>query len=287
MDIINQERVASGQKAYTTEEFYKKYGKQSGVTVNVGKDGTPFPAPPPGQAYRRDENQNVLVNDKGEPQLYDLPGGDAALARKEQEAKIKETEEKTLKGARERTREEEAENVKARGRYATVSSVVRSVDELKKIVKEQKAYWPSTGFGSSIPKMFGGSGAVAAAEAIRTTDANVAFSQLQKMRDASTTGSAGLGSVTDFEHGMLKSVFASLNQSLDDKTLISNANYIKAAMIVLAENDFKKGGKVSDAEATKQYTETFQKVLKEIEAEDGPVSSGKGKGMNPIREVRP
>jgi len=261
LEAINRDRKTRGIGEMGMEEYIRRYGK-SGVTVNVGPQGQKFPEPPPGQDWKREPNGDVMVNDKNEPTLYDLPGSDAALKRKEHALKVE-------KGEREERTANEGEVAKARARYATVSSVSNAVDVAKDIIRNQKSYFPATGLGSSITAQFGGTSATDIRATLRTIDANTAFSQLQAMRDASTQGSAGLGSVTDFEQKMLSSVWSSLDPHQSDERLLANLNRNKAAMIVLAENDFKKGGKVSDAEAKASYDKAFAKTLAEVEREGG------------------
>jgi len=267
---INKDRPADKQMGM--EEYIRRYGK-SGVTVNVGPQGQKFPEPPPGQDWERADNGDVLVTD-GKPKLYDLPGSDAAIKRREHALKVEKAE-------REEKKATEAEVVKDRTAWTKVSSVSRAVDTAKDLIKNQKSYWPATGLGSSIPAQFGSTSATNVRSVLRTVDANTAFSQLQSMRDASPQGSAGLGSVTDFEQKMLSSAFASLDPYQDDDQLLANLNHVKAAMIVLAENDFKKGGRLSDAEAQAAYEKALAKALKEVEQEGG----GGKIGGNDVRRI--
>jgi hypothetical protein len=148
-----------------------------------------------------------------------------------------------------------------------------AAETAEKLIRGQKTYWPSTGAFSSIPTMFGSSGATDVRSAISTITANAAFSQLQQMRDASTQGSAGLGSVTDFEQKMLAATFASLDPYQSDANLLKNLNRIRAGMTVLAENDFKKGGKMTDAQAAASYQQALDKELAKY---DNTISTKKG-----------
>jgi hypothetical protein len=265
---INADRVSRGIAPMGMEEYVRRYGS-SGVTVNVGKDGTPFPAPPPGQAYRRDGN-NVLTNAEGEPQLYDLPGGDAALAREEQKTKVAKTQQDVLKGERETKASKESDIEKARSRYSQLNSVYGAAEDVEKIMKEAPFYSPATGFGSQPFTMFGSTPATNARAQLKTIDAIVAFRQLQSMRDASKTGAA-LGPVSDFENKMLTASIRSIDPGQSDHLILKGLRAIRASMAVLAENDFKDLAKGDEVKAFELYQEAMSKEMLRLENRDTKV----------------
>lgn len=255
---INRAREARGEKALTAEELIK-LKQQPGTTVNVGPQGQPFQAPEKGYDYVRNADNTVKVNEKGQPELYKIPGGSpaeeaAAATKKEGETAKKEAAQQRLK-------------------MASVSAVVRSAQDAEKIIDEAPFYAPAAGFGASVGGYFGGSPTINLRSKLGEINANTAFAQLKAMRESSTSGASGLGQVTDFEQRMLSSATANLDQYQDPGQLKRALRKAQAAMMVMAENKF-------DEKDAGDYDKALNAKMQELEKASKPV---KGKYGGDIR----
>jgi predicted ArsR family transcriptional regulator len=83
------------------------------------------------------------------------------------------------------------------------------------------------------------------------------------MREAAATGSSGLGQVTEKENQMLASVIEDLRAYQDTDQLKTGLARTKAAMYLLAHNDFKTQadfdkalGKMSEEILAEQFNKT-------------------------------
>ena len=90
------------------------------------------------------------------------------------------------------------------------------------VAKNNTEWLPTMGYLSIIP----GSKAKDLSSAIATIKARLGFDQLQQMRNSSPTGGA-LGQVAVKELDALQASLASLDQSLDEKTLKANLGQIR------------------------------------------------------------
>lgn len=92
-------------------------------------------------------------------------------------------------------------------------NVIAQIDNIAADVQDNGG-WGETGFTGARLRGWEGSAAYDIAQKLKTVDANLAFAELQKMRDNSPTGGA-LGQVTEKELDLLRSTVANLdpNQS--------------------------------------------------------------------------
>lgn len=94
--------------------------------------------------------------------------------------------------------------------------VISQIDNIANDVQDNGG-WGETGFTGARLRGWEGSAAYDIAQKLKTIDANLAFNELQKMRDNSPTGGA-LGQVTEKELDLLRSTVANLdpNQSQEE-----------------------------------------------------------------------
>lgn len=96
---------------------------------------------------------------------------------------------------------------------AEIRNVMDSAFRAKELSRDG---WFATGAGAGLAGKFGGTSASNVKGLLDTIGANTAFSQLQKMREASPTGAA-LGSITERELALLQSTIASLDPNQSDE----------------------------------------------------------------------
>ena len=116
---------------------------------------------------------------------------------------------------------------KARAQFAMAeqkwSRVQPSIDRARQLIRSNPMVVGLVGTAAArIP----GSAAYRLSQYLDTIKANIGFSELQAMRDASPTGGA-LGQVSEFENRLLQAVQGSLQQGLDAPTLLQMLNDVQ------------------------------------------------------------
>jgi len=223
---VNADRALRGLDPMTHEELIK-LKQQPGVNVNVAADGTVLPAPEKGYDYERGPDRKPLIGPDGKPKLYKIPGGGP-----EEESTLAATklaEEKSEKAKKEAT-------AKANQAFAA-SNVSNAIDNAFKYVDKIGASGVGSKLARGVP--IGGMSWDSLDAAVNSINSNVAFEQLRKMREAAATGASGLGQVTEKENQMLSSVIADLRAYQDTDQLKRGLARTKAAMELLATNDYK------------------------------------------------
>jgi hypothetical protein len=84
----------------------------------------------------------------------------------------------------------------------------------------------TTGAAGSVLKFLPGSEPFSVAEELKTTVGNLAMAKLAELKQQSTTGASGLGSVTERELAMLERSIAALNQSMKLEDVQANAKLV-------------------------------------------------------------
>lgn len=101
-----------------------------------------------------------------------------------------------------------------------------AIDDINRIIAGSTAPdFLITGFGSNL-KLLGGTDAANVDALLNTVKANVGFTKLQEMRNASKTGGA-LGQVSDYENKLLQSVLAALEQGQTRQQFQKNLATVK------------------------------------------------------------
>lgn len=248
---VDADRVAAGEKPTTWADYITKYKHQAGTTINVGPDGTAYPAPPQGQDYVRypaghKDAGKVMVGPDGKTVLYSLEGGKAAseVAKSATEAEA---------GARTLSEAKKKENKAKIQQTMATSNVVAAVDQALEHVNKPGV----VGFGADMARKYlpGGMPPHRYDSAVATIDANTAISALQSMRESSPSGGA-LGNVTDFENKMLASTIANLKRSQAPEDAERALIRIKAMFLTLNEQRY-------DDKADPDAPAKFNKALKE------------------------
>lgn len=178
---------------------------------------------------------------KGFPEgsiVQQSPSGEFTVVQKGQETKA--IEEKRLLRI-------ESDKVK-------VDIVLGRIDKAQKLVDE----WATTGFVGNILRFAGSTDARNLHGTLETIRANLGFTELQAMRDASPTGGA-LGQVAVREIEFLQATVASLDQAQDDATLTENLKAIKLHM-----ENWKRAVDAS-------FNNTKEAATEEVDVEEGQV----------------
>ena len=226
-DEFNAVMVSQGKPPMTPAEFFKMK-QQPGVTVNTAKTADlPFQPPEKGYEYYRNPDGSIKLDAEGKPSQYRITGAGPA-----EEEKVRL--EKQTKEEAEKTKKEAA--AKANQAFAA-SNVGNAIENAFKHVDK----FGAAGFGSKVVRgiPIGGMSWDSLDAAVNTINANVAFEQLRKMREAAATGASGLGQVTEKENQMLASVINDLRAYQDTDQLKRGLARTKAAMELLASNDYK------------------------------------------------
>lgn len=181
-----------------------------GQIVPVGPAGNQMPTDPTFQ-YEGPQARATLENTRGTAaeRAATLPyaGPKAAADARKAEADAAAAELKLRQA-----RDAEAK----RGKGAASDAILRVISQIDNIASDAQdnGGWGETGFTGARLRGWEGTAAYDLAQKLKTIDANLAFNELQKMRDESPTGGA-LGQVTEKELDLLRSTIANLdpNQS--------------------------------------------------------------------------
>lgn len=126
--------------------------------------------------------------------------------------------------AQEREQSERAERVRREATQQTGGTVIRAIDEIQQTMRTARL--PTTGFFGEQLSTVGGTAANNIRANLRTINSNIAFNELNQMRQSSPTGAA-LGNVTNQELDLLKSVVASLEQSQTQEQFLRNLRRVR------------------------------------------------------------
>lgn len=220
--------VPRGQPAFMNSKGEPKFGPAGTTVKNEG-------VIPPGYRAIRDAEGNL---ERVEP----IPGSKA-------EREATELAEKKVKGDR----------IKAEV-GTTVGNALDDIDRLM-----SSATLPTTGAVGSRVAGIPGTAAHDIAQSLQTIGANISFSQLQQMREASPTGGA-LGAVSDTEQKLLQNSYAALSQSQSPEQFKTNLGRVRATFerIVhgrtLSAQERKTGGPMT-LERAKGLREQAQQAI--------------------------
>lgn len=220
--------VPRGQPAFMNSKGEPKFGPAGTTVKNEG-------VIPPGYRAIRDAEGNL---ERVEP----IPGSKA-------EREATELAEKKVKGDR----------IKAEV-GTTVGNALDDIDRLM-----SSATLPTTGAVGARVAGIPGTAAHDIAQSLQTIGANISFSQLQQMREASPTGGA-LGAVSDTEQKLLQNSYAALSQSQSPEQFKTNLGRVRATFerIVhgrtLSAQERKTGGPMT-LERAKGLREQAQQAI--------------------------
>lgn len=189
------------------------------------------------EAYKNDPQQlSMLEQTMGLPPggLKKLSTYVAPLTPAEQldmqvkQAQIEASKANTAQSYAAIAKDQAAAQATAQAKVQATQSAVNTADTvLGKVSTALKQTGIGTaGFGSGLLGLVGGTGASNLRSTIDTLKANLAFTELAKMRAASPTGGA-LGAISDKEETLLSSTVASLDASQSPSQLRSNLQLVK------------------------------------------------------------
>jgi hypothetical protein len=228
-DEFNKSLVDNGKPPMNEMEFLKMAHPGAAQThVNVSPSGAVFEKPEPGFAYERNPDNTVKIDAQGHPILYRITGSAAADEAADKVKKDQATLDKEAKA-------------KVQAVFGA-SNVAAQVDEALKHVDTPGV----VGIGSRLMRnpnnpaaAIGGLPHDVYDSALKTIQSNVTIDTLARMRAASPTGGA-LGNVSDFEDKMLQSVIGPLNTYTSPAEARKGLIRVKAAMELLANDNFNK-----------------------------------------------
>lgn len=175
----------------------------SNTTVNMGPTGIDYGDPGPGLVWQRDQNQNIVTDDRGAPIAIPYQGGEAYIAQEAAAA---------------------ADETKLGQQTITANIVTQDIDRALKII-EGSPYF-TTGLAGDWASKVPGTAARDLKGLLDTVKANAGFDALQRMRDSSKTGGA-LGQVTIPELQMLQAAIGNLEQSQSQGQLVTNMKRVR------------------------------------------------------------
>lgn len=180
------------------------------VQTNMGPTGINYGDPGQGLVWQRDQNNQVLLDERGAPVAIPFQGGPAWV--KEQEAAA-EAASAGKKEAASQASQQQAADI-----------VTQDIDRALEIV--DSSILPTTGLIGNMLSNTGGTASNDVRALVETVKANVGFDKLQAMRAASPTGGA-LGQVSDFENRNLQAVIGNLEQSQTKEQFKENLKRVK------------------------------------------------------------
>lgn len=209
MTIANQQRIAAGQKPYSLEEWLRTRAQMTPINPSVQVLGN---IPSLVQPTRTDPRNPIVTP------LSTLPAeatGAATIAGAET-------------GAREQAKADVEKAVNAPKVAEQYRQTVGKIDNVMSTVDEAlgKVGPATTGIGGALTRRIPGSPAFDLSETLTTVKANLGFSELQQMREASPTGGA-LGQVAVQELEALQATRASLEQKQSPEQLSNNLQKIR------------------------------------------------------------
>lgn len=203
-DIREQKRLQTEKARLEVEKAQRDASgvlspEQEAQKIRIARAGRPVnePALPPGYKAIRDAEGNI-------ERLEPIPGS-------KQEREATDLAEKKVKADR------------IKGEVGT--TVGNALDDIDRLMKS--ATLPTSGALGSRLASIPGTAAHDVAQALTTVGANISFSQLQQMREASPTGGA-LGAVSDNEQKLLQNSYAALSQSQTTEQFKTNLGRVRA-----------------------------------------------------------
>lgn len=175
------------------------------IEVNTGPSGIDYGDPPRDTVWQRDENGDIVLDDRGAPIAVPVQGGTAYADMKAAEAEAAAAEER--------------QNVADENTARAGAVVLEDIGRIKE--KMQEAFLPTTGLVGDVLKDWGGTAAHDVKALLSPIVANIGFDRLQQMREASKTGGA-LGAISDRELSTLQAVLGSLEQSQSEDQFLEN-----------------------------------------------------------------
>jgi len=212
----------------TMEHYLANIKRSPGTTVNVGKDGVPYPAPRPGYDYERNPDGTVKIGPNGRPVQYSL---DPKAIGEETETNVDIA--KKQKDAAEVLKKEHKERVTA---AFTSSNVGDAIDSALELADKPGATGTFAQWGRTFSPVKGMSWDAIDSK-LKTVDANNVVTALNAMRAASQSGGA-LGNVTERENDLLKSTIANTSVNQPTPEFKKSMIRIKAAMMVMAQSKY-------------------------------------------------
>lgn len=170
-----------------------------------------------------------------------------------------------------------------------VDTLTRVIDQLDNIYADSadNGGWGETGATGSIMRSVGPTGTAAydLAGKIQSVNANLAFQELQKMRDNSPTGGA-LGQVTEQELELLRSTVANLDPNLSQDEFIRQIGIAKGAYLnalekvdpAKAEEIKNRGTPIVQADGSITYDQRGAAALGITAPDTGPPPDNGGGG---------
>ncbi len=178
--------------------------KNSEYTTDTG---SPWPEAPTGFTYRRDDQNQIVLNEERLPELVAIPGSEQAL----------EQEEAAMMLEQRKKRFASAEAREAASGRIVIDDVFRIFEKL------DSGLLPDTGLGGQILQDYGGTDAHFIQQTLLTINARTGRDALSDMRFISPTGGA-LGQVTIGEHERLEKLYGALVQTIGESDFRKNLN---------------------------------------------------------------
>ena len=137
--------------------------------------------------------------------------------------------------------EEEAKRkaAAARGAPGTIAQIGNTVGAIDTALGRATSF--NTGFTGAVAGMIPGTGAYDLRQDVTTIKANLGFSELQKMREASPTGGA-LGAIAVQELEALQSTLRSLNPNQSQATIVANLEKVRNHYLTWAQTVAQANG---------------------------------------------
>jgi len=203
-----QERAMWGIPETDTTPYYldqngnpKPLGGTPLVQNNIGPNGQQFPTPPFGQDYRRAPDGTVLLNEQGLPEIVQIPGGPPAI----------EAEQAAIAG-------EEQKRAGTIGAVEGASRMLGDVGSIKDLF-ETTPHWRIVGTFSRPEAAISNTPAGQVRSLVRSLQSGVALGAITRLKEASSTGATGFGSMNAQELDLLLNDIGALDPDTTDPVI--------------------------------------------------------------------
>jgi hypothetical protein len=227
---------------------------QGAASVNNGFSMIPNAPVPTGEIYNLQGGQVGVTR---------LPGSSAELDYQIKEAELKAKEEKTKS---EQTISEQAKTASEKQKLNKSNFLIDKANEAEAIIKNDISKYGvvGTNFDIGKSKVAGTPEYSLVNQILPALKDSIALSALQKLKDASPTGSSGLGAVTEKEGKRLENMYGVLDVGGDKEILLKDLQRLKEESFDMVHGSkSERNQALKDGRITKEQNDQVEQMYNE------------------------
>ena len=238
----------------------------AGFTPDVSVDGTLGVLPPKQQPM-------IPVGEVPKGDVYNLQGGDVGVTRlqgssAELDYQIKEAELKAKeeKAKSEQTISEQAKTASEKQKLSKSNFLIDKANEAENIIKNDISKYGvvGTNFDIGKSKVAGTPEYSLVNQILPALKDSIALSALRKLKDASPTGSSGLGAVTEKEGKRLENMYGVLDVGGDKEILLKDLQRLKEESFdMIHGSKSERNQALKDGRITKEQNDQVEEMYNE------------------------